>query len=103
MCALAEILRVLESSGRSLAASVEPGALEARHIRLFTARWWQGYPPRAASELAVMLGRLREKCLRPDADYRTPWESNAPPETVIAYERAQVNRSLEHLRASGWL
>ena len=50
-----------------------------------------------------MLGRLREKRLAPDADCRTPWESNAPPETVIAYERAQVHRSLENLRASGWL
>jgi sugar phosphate isomerase/epimerase len=99
----ADILRLLDASGRSLAASIEPGALEARHIRLFTAGWWQGYPPRAASELAVMLGRLREKCLRPDADYRTPWESNAPPEVVTAYERAQVQRSLTNVRARGWL
>ena len=75
----ADILTVLESTGRSFAASIEPGALEARHIRLFTADWWQGYPPRAAGELGVMLGRLREKRLPEDADYRTPWESNAPP------------------------
>ncbi len=35
----------------SLTASLEPGALEVRHIRLFTPEWWIGYPPRAASEL----------------------------------------------------
>ena len=99
----AEILQLLETTGRPLAASIEPGALEARHIRLFTAGWWAGYPPRDAREIAVMLGRLREKRLDEEADYRTPWETNAPPEIVSAYERAQLDRSLDNLRACGWL
>lgn len=96
-----EILGVLESSGRELVASIEPGALEARHIRLFTDSWWNGYPPREARELAGMLGRLRTKRLADDADYRTPWERNAPPEVISAYEMAEMNRSLANLRAMG--
>jgi sugar phosphate isomerase/epimerase len=98
-----EILHVLETSRCPLAASIEPGALEARHIRLFTARWWAGYPPRDAREIAIMLGRLREKHLDEEADYRTPWETNGAPDIVSAYERAQVQRSLDNVRARGWL
>ena len=40
-----EIAGVLEAHTSSLTASIEPGALESRHIRLFTADWWTGYPP----------------------------------------------------------
>ena len=54
-----EIASILAEQGAELAASIEPGALEARHIRLFTRDWWTGYPPRDASELGVMLGPLR--------------------------------------------
>ena len=38
-----EIASILEHEGTELAASIEPGALEARHIRLFTPEWWTGY------------------------------------------------------------
>src|SRR5213079_2990667 len=51
-------LRGVLAAHRTLTASVEPGALEARHIRLFTADWWNGYPRRAAAELATAIGRL---------------------------------------------
>ena len=99
-----EIAEVLAAHrGLSLAASIEPGALEARHIRLFTPEWWNGYPPRAAGELGIMLGRLRHKRLEEDADYRTPWETHSPPEIVREYERAQIQRSFDNLRALGWL
>ena len=43
-----EIAAVLAEQGTPLAASIEPGALESRHIRLFTPDWWTGYPPREA-------------------------------------------------------
>jgi hypothetical protein len=85
-----------------LTASIEPGALESRHIRLFTREWWNGYPPRDASELGVMLGRLRRNYLKDDADGRTPWERDSPGE-LIGYEVGQVHRSIENLRALGWI
>jgi sugar phosphate isomerase/epimerase len=84
-----------------LTASIEPGALEARHIRLFTADWWDGYPPRSARELGVMLGRLRPTRLPGTADPRTPWERSAPAAEIAAFERAQIQRSIANLRALG--
>jgi sugar phosphate isomerase/epimerase len=94
------IAAVLEEE---ITASLEPGALEVRHIRLFTPEWWAGYPPRAASELGIALGRLRHNQLDAGADYRTPWERDASGPEIIAYEMAQMRRSVEYMRTMGWL
>ena len=99
----AEMMRALDTAGSTLTASIEIAALEARHIRVFTEAWWTGYPPRAARELGIMLGRLREERLADDADFRTPWELGAAPEAIVEYERAQVGPSVENLRAWGWM
>lgn len=96
-----EIASILETRGTELAASIEPGALEARHIRLFTPEWWAGYPSRDASELGVMLGRLRRAMLPDDADYRTPWEKGNGGQPLVDYEIEQVQRSLSNVRAMG--
>jgi hypothetical protein len=88
---------------RGLTASIEPGALEARHIRLFTPEWWRGYPPREASELATALGRLQRHRLPDDADWRTPWEKEASGTAVEDYELAGVRRSIQNLQAMGWI
>jgi sugar phosphate isomerase/epimerase len=97
----AEIAAALGDRTPSLAASIEPGALEARHIRVFTPGWWTGYPPRDASELGAMLGRLRESVIPDDADYRTPWERGESGETMVDYEMEQVRRSVANIRALG--
>jgi sugar phosphate isomerase/epimerase len=86
-----------------LTASIEPGALDARHIRLFTPEWWGGYPPREASELATALGRLQKHRLSDDADWRTPWERNASGSAIADYELGGIRRSVQNLRAMGWL
>ena len=52
-----EIFDILLADGRSLTASLEPGALEARHVRLFTPDWWRGYAPKDARALAETLQR----------------------------------------------
>ena len=85
----------------TLTASIEPGALEARHIRLFTPAWWQGYPPRAASELAVALGRLQRHRFAPGEAFETPWERAAAPGEIVEYELAQVRRSAENMKKLG--
>jgi sugar phosphate isomerase/epimerase len=97
----AEIAAVLEPHTPSLTASIEPGALESRHIRLFTSEWWDGYPPRSARELGSALRRLRRNRLEESADCRTPWELGAAGDEIIAYEMGQVHRSIENLRAMG--
>ena len=106
---LAEIAAVLASSGAPgspppiLTASIEPAALEARHIRLFTADWWRGYPSREAAELGQALGRLQHRRLADDADVRTPWENGAPGADLVAYELEQVRRSMQYIRTLGWM
>jgi 3-oxoisoapionate decarboxylase len=99
-----EIVDVLSSvrRGTTLTASLEPGALESRHIRVFTDSWWAGYPPRSARELGVMLGRLRAHRLADDEDCRTPWERGEDPAVIVDYERTQLLRSLDNLRQPGW-
>jgi sugar phosphate isomerase/epimerase len=97
-----ELLRVLAAAGvrenAELTASIEPGALEARHIRLFTPEWWQGYPRREASELGIALGRLRRCRLADDDAHDTPWERGAAPADIVDYELAQVRRSVDNMK-----
>jgi sugar phosphate isomerase/epimerase len=81
-----------------LTASIEPGALEARHIRLFAPGWWRGYPPRPAIELATALGTLQHRKLREDADWRTPWERGVHGQPLVDYEMGQIRRSAENLK-----
>jgi sugar phosphate isomerase/epimerase len=96
-----EIATVLRERATPLVASIEPGALESRHIRLFTPEWWNGYPPRTAIELGVMLDRLRGSMLRDDADSRTPWETGEDGDALVEYEIAQVRRSVANVRGMG--
>jgi sugar phosphate isomerase/epimerase len=100
---LAEMAAVLAEHHSSLTASLEPGALEARHIRAFAPDWWRGYPPREASEFATAVGRLHHNRLADDEDYRTPWERGAPGSELVAYEKMQIERSVKNVRASGLL
>jgi 3-oxoisoapionate decarboxylase len=82
-----------------LTASIEPGALEARHIRLFTADWWQGYPPRDAGELRTAIERLRASRIGDGEPYETPWERGATPREIVEYELAQIRRSATNVKA----
>jgi hypothetical protein len=79
-------------------AVLEPGALEARHIRLFTSEWWNGYAPKSAAELAACLRAAQVNRLREDADYRTPWERGADAK-LEAYELDMIRRSAANMRA----
>ncbi|HEY2433559.1 MAG TPA: sugar phosphate isomerase/epimerase family protein [Vicinamibacterales bacterium] len=98
----AELRGVLQAAQPVLTASIEPGALEARHIRLFTPDWWNGYPRRAAAELAAAIGRLRQGRLPEGDPSTTPWERHASPEEIVAYELNQVRRSVQRMTAFAW-
>src|SRR5438128_786687 len=71
-----ELIAILGEHHGSLPAVLEPGALEARHVRLFTRDWWKGYAPKSAESLAACLLAAQKNRLPGDADYRTPWERN---------------------------
>ena len=96
-----EILDLLLADGRSLTAVLEPGALDARHIRLFTPEWWRGYAPKDARALAEALYAARVNHLPEDEDHRTPWERGSDHEELLAYERNMILTSAANMRALG--
>jgi len=96
-----EMIAILAEHHDALTAVLEPGALEARHVRLFTADWWKGYPPMSAAELAPCLAAARVNHLPDDADYRTPWERQEDSEALIAYELDIIRRSAANMKQLG--
>jgi sugar phosphate isomerase/epimerase len=99
---MAEVI-ARQSPHLPVTASLEPAALEARHIRLFTAAWWHGYPDRDARELAVAIGRLRRRRLDQHDDGRTPWERDVSPDEIVAYEGEQLVQSVSYAQSMGWM
>jgi 3-oxoisoapionate decarboxylase len=100
---LREIAAALGPKASTLTASIEVGALEARHIRVFAPDWWEGYAARPASELRAVLDRLKIRRLDDNADYRTPWERQDATPVIVEYEMQQLKKSVENLRALGWM
>jgi sugar phosphate isomerase/epimerase len=96
---IADIAALL-AERRDLTASLEPGALEARHVRLLRAQWWQGYPPASAPALAACLAAARRNRLADDADFRTPWE-RGDDQSLVGYELDMIHRSAANMRALG--
>lgn len=97
------IAELLGAHHAELTASLEPGALESRHVRLFLPEWWTSYPPRTAAELGPCLADARRGLLPDDADCRTPWERESPPAELIEYELDMIRRSASNMRARGWM
>ena len=97
---IAEIVAMLSGLHPRLGAVLEPGALEARHVRLLTPSWWQGYAERSAPELAACLAAARRRRLPDDADCRTPWERGEDG-ALVAYELDMIRRSAANMRELG--
>jgi 3-oxoisoapionate decarboxylase len=97
---LSQILGILAERHPKMTAVLEPGALEARHVRLLRSEWWKGYAPKGAPALAACLASLRVNRLPDEADYRTPWERGEA-DAIEAYELAMIRRSAANMRAIG--
>jgi len=95
-----QIVAILAEHHDALTAVLEPGALEARHVRLLTPQWWNGYAPRSAASLAACLAAARLNRLAEDADCRTPWERHED-SALPAYELAMIRRSAATMRSLG--
>ena len=95
---IAAMLDVIAQSGGAFSAVLEPGALEARHVRFLKPEWWTHYPPKRADEFAACLAAARVNRLPDDADFRTPWERGADAE-LVGYELAMIRRSAANMRA----
>lgn len=96
----AEMIALLREHHARLTAVLEPGALEMRHVRLFTPDWWNGYAPKPARELAACLKAARVNHLPEDADYRTPWERGEDG-ALETFELDMIRRSAANMRALG--
>lgn len=96
------ILDILGRHREELTVCMELAALEARHVRLKTDAWWQGYPARDDAAVARCLEATAINALAPDVEYRTPWEKGED-DRLEAYELAQIRRSAANMRALGIL
>ncbi|HXT09910.1 MAG TPA: TIM barrel protein [Roseiarcus sp.] len=97
---IAEMLDLFAAHHPKLTAVLEPGALEARHVRWLTPEWWRGYAPKSAEALARCAAAARVNHLPEEADYRTPWETGDDA-ALVDYELAMIRRSAANMRALG--
>ena len=97
---MAAMLDILAAQGRKLGAVLEPGALEARHVRFLRPEWWRFYAPKSAPALAACLAAARVNRLADEADYRTPWERGED-HAIADYELDMIRRSAGNMRALG--
>jgi sugar phosphate isomerase/epimerase len=95
-----DLFEILGEHNSTLTAVLEPGALEARHVRFFTRDWWHGYPPVEAEAFAACLLAARVRRLPDDADWRTPWE-RGDDRALEEYELQMIRRSAANMRAIG--
>lgn len=93
----AELAAILAEHHDTLTAVLEPGALEARHVRCLTDDWWNGYAPKTAREFAACLSAARVNRLADDADYRTPWERDDDG-ALVSYELDMIRRSAANMK-----
>jgi len=96
-----ELARLFAAQREVPTAVIECGALTARHVRLLSPGWWEGYPDRSARALAAGLLAARVRRLDEDTDARTPWERECPPHEIVAYEQEQLRRSVVNLKEMG--
>jgi sugar phosphate isomerase/epimerase len=101
-----ELLATLAAAAPGAPQQIELAALHGRHIRVWQAEWWDGFP---ACDLRAALPGLRFLALHarpPGAPWQTPWELEAPPEEVGRWELAQLAESvrfLDEMRIRGYL
>ncbi len=96
----ATLVPALLAANPGLNAVLEPGALEARHIRFLDPAWWRGYAPMSGEAVARCLAAAQVNKLPGDADFRTPWERGADSE-IEGYELTMIRRSAANMRALG--
>jgi 3-oxoisoapionate decarboxylase len=97
---VAAMLDLFRAHNPQLTAVLEPGALEARHVRFLRPEWWTYYPSKSAEALARCLAAARVNRLADDEDFRTPWEKGED-SALIDYELAMIRRSAANMRALG--
>ncbi|MDR3692293.1 MAG: sugar phosphate isomerase/epimerase [Fimbriimonas sp.] len=100
---LRKIHAELSADRNDYTATLEPGALSARHIRLLTDRWREKYMPECLDEIPACFETVASTEIPADTDWRTPWERDENIEDICRFEQAQMTRSIENMKGMGWL
>ena len=100
---LLAIESILSRYHAELTATIEPGALEARHVRLLTDHWWQGYPSERRENVDQCIQATKRNSLPTESDYRTPFERKESLESICEFEMDQMMKSIENMTSLGWL
>ncbi|MDP3317083.1 MAG: sugar phosphate isomerase/epimerase family protein [Devosia sp.] len=95
-----EMFDILAQHNDEMVACIEIGALDDRHVKLYTPQWWHGYAPKQAEELAACLLAVQKNRFEPGEEWRTPWQLNAD-DQLIDYELGQYRKSAANLKAQG--
>ena len=95
-----ELFKEIGKHQNQLTAVLEPGALEARHVKLFKEDWWRGYPAKSATELAECLLATQKNSLSDKEDYRTPWEKGEDSK-LVDYELQMYRQSFANMKKLG--
>jgi len=100
---LGKIAEILGTQRDGLTASLEPGALHSRHIRLVTDDWRHGYPEGSLDEIEACLESVQTNSIPAEEDYRTPLERGEDVEDICRFEQEQMRKSIWNMQEMGWL
>ncbi len=96
---LSALFAVLATHAPTATCNIELAAINARHIRVLTPEWWQGYPtPFGVDSLRPLWQFAAQHVRTATDDWRTPWERNEDALALGAYEETQFTQSVAHLR-----
>jgi hypothetical protein len=93
-----DLVARFDAGPRDVIATIELGAIAARHVRLLERDWWETYEPRPFEETLDAVRGLHAASQPPGAEWRTPHEREESPEVIAAYELAQFDASVEYLQ-----
>jgi 3-oxoisoapionate decarboxylase len=91
------LFRLFAAAAPSATCSIELGATQARHIRVFEDSFWEHYSPRPLSRFLPALRLMQSQALPESEEWRTPHERDAPEAERCAYERGEFERSVAYL------
>jgi len=90
------LFKIIEECNPNATLSIEHGALQARHVRVFEEDYWTEYPPRTARQLTQLLRFVTDHA-RSKGDWRTPFEKGEAPEVIAEYEMDELAVGLAYL------
>jgi sugar phosphate isomerase/epimerase len=96
---VAGLFAVLAKHAPTATCNIELAAINARHIRVFTPEWWQGYQrPYHIDTVLPLLRFAADHVSAAAEDWRTPWERGADALALGTYEETQFTQSVAYLR-----